>query len=102
MTYDTVFNGEMRVVFSDEPDVVLRRLKAKHPDSWMKVCIGETNLIVTIPEYLYREKFGAVEELVREVLKRRDLPMFKRHPERLDAHIQRTVHQIIKIAQGDQ
>lgn len=100
MTFvDTVFNLHMRPVFVDEPDEVHRRLKASHPDSWVKVCIGETGQIVTIPEYLYKDKYESVIGMIKEVLRKQELPMFRRDPKRLDEFIERTARKIIERAQ---
>lgn len=98
MILDTVFNGEMRPVFVDAPAVVLRRLKAGYPENWVKVCVGESGQIVTISEYLYGEKYQEVQNLLREVIKKHNLPIFVRDPSRLDTYISRVATQIIVLA----
>jgi hypothetical protein len=94
---DTVFNGEMRPVFASDPHEVLRRLKASHPDSWVAVCVGETQQIVTIPEYLYKDTYKEVQRHIRDVLGKSEFAMYKRSPARLDAHIERVSKKIIEL-----
>lgn len=101
MSVDTVFNGEMRPVFVDDPPTVMRRLKAGHPEAWEKVCIGESGIIVTIPEYLYSDKYKTVQQLIRDVLKKQGFTLYKRDPARLDAEIERTARRIIELIQKD-
>lgn len=101
MSIDTVFNGEMRVVFCDDSHVVLRRLKAGHPESWSRVCIGETNKIVSIPEYLHGEMLADVQKLIKDVLRKQALPVYKRDPSRLDTYIQQTALRIIDLVQKE-
>lgn len=93
---DTVFNEEMRPVFVGDPDTVLRRLKSSYPESWNKVCVGETQKIVTIPEYLYRETWGEVVGMLEELLRKQDLPMYRRDPSRLEVYLEVTARKIIE------
>lgn len=96
MARDTVFNSQMQVVFSNEPDVVHRRLSLGYSEDWVAVCIGETRQIVTLPEYIYREKYDMVVKTLKELLDKKDLPMYRRDPARLDAHIERVATSLIK------
>lgn len=98
---DTVFNKFMRPVFSNEPAEVRRRLRAAYSDDWVKVCVGETGQIVTITEYLYEEKFTDVLTMLKELLRKQDLPMYRRNPERLDIHLNSTAKKIIERVLGE-
>jgi hypothetical protein len=91
---DTVFDKNMKVVFTGSPDTVLRRLKHRVEEGWTKVFIGESERIVSIEQYLFREKFDAVAELVRETVRKSKLPLYERRPERLEGLIGITVRQI--------
>lgn len=102
MTHDTVFDREMRIVFHGTPDTVLRRLKAKYPETWLSVCDGKTQKVVSIEEYVFKEKFTAVEEIVRDVLAKKDQAIFRKMPERLDPHIRHAVKRIINVIQEGQ
>jgi len=82
---DTVFNREMNVVFSNTPMLTERRLRAKHPDTWAYVCIGETRQIVTVSEYVNREKFAAIGKVVEEILERQAKRPLKGHAQKLYA-----------------
>lgn len=93
---DTVFNEFMRPVFSNEPEEVRRRLRHPYPEGWVKVCIGETQQIVTIPEYLYQETYEMVVQTLNEVLSKKDLAMYKRDPSRLQDYVERTALKLIK------
>lgn len=101
MTVDTVFNGQMRPAFVDDPAVVKRRLKAGHPEDWTKVCVGETGQIVTVAEYLYEEKFKEVRRLLKELMRKQTLPVYKRHPERLDIYLDSAARKIIEQVLGE-
>lgn len=102
MAIDTVFNGEMRPVFAAEPPEVLRRLKSKqHPDTWEKVCVGETGRVITIPEYLYSEKYQDVQRIIKDVVSKSRLTMYERNPARLNVHIERTALRIIELILRD-
>lgn len=99
MILDTVFDVEGRVVFNNTPDTVIRRLKAGYPLTWANVLDGETQTVLSITEYLHREKFAAIETIVRELVHQGRLPLFTVKPERLDAHIRKTVKRIIELMQ---
>lgn len=101
MSVDTVFNGEMRPVFVDDPATVMRRLKAGHPESWEKVCIGSSGLVVTIPEYLYSDTYKTVQQLIRGVMKKQTFTLYKKDPARLDLEIERTARRIIELIQKE-
>jgi hypothetical protein len=101
MPADTVFNRDMRPVFVDERSVVRRRLKAGHPEDWVKVCNGETQQIVTITEYLYEDKYEDVLKMVDELLHKQDLAMYRRNPERLAIYKESAVRRIIERAMKD-
>jgi hypothetical protein len=92
---------EGRVVFNNTPDTVIRRLKAAHPPTWANVLVGEEQSIISIVEYVNREKFEAVEKVVRELVRQGRLPLFTVKPERLDPHIRKTVKRIIELMQGE-
>jgi len=92
---DTVFNEVMRPVFSGEPEEVLRRLRFGYSESWVKVCIGKTGQIVSISEYLYAEKYEMVVKTLEELLRKKDLAVFRRNPERLQEHLERTARKLI-------
>lgn len=96
MTNDTVFSEQMRPVFVDEPSEVKRRLKAPFPESWSIVCIGETQKIVSITEYLYEEKFTDVLGVLKELARKESLPIFRKNPERLDIHLEIAAKKIIE------
>lgn len=96
---DTVFDHFMRPVFVNEPAEVRRRLLKSYSEVWAKVCIGETQQIVTIPEYLYREKYDEVVKTLVELVEKKDLPMYKRDPARLRIHIERTATRLIQRIQ---
>lgn len=97
MTTDTVFNREMRPVFVGSPEETHRRLKARHPDGWASVCVGETQQIVTITEYLHREKYTVVHKLVKEILRKKGLPVYQRDAALFDTHVERTVRKIVEV-----
>lgn len=99
MAPDTVYDAEMRVVFHDSPETVLRRLKAPHPPSWSKVLVGETETMIPIIEYVNRVKFEEVLDIVTDLTRKGRLPIFSDRPERLEAHIRKTVKRIIEIMQ---
>jgi hypothetical protein len=101
MKNDTVFNKDMRIVFSDEPHVVLRRLKHPYPETWSKVCIGDTELVVTIPEYLYRDTYKEVQGMLRGLVEQSKRPLYKRDPDRMDIHVQQLARKIIELVQKD-
>jgi hypothetical protein len=98
---DTVFDHLMRPVIAKEPDEVRRRLRHPYPETWVKVLIGETQQIVTIPEYLYRETHESVVKTLQELIDRKDLAMYKRVPSRWDEEISRTAIKLIKRIQDE-
>lgn len=100
-TVDTVLNSEMRAVFVDDPATVVRRLKANHPESWVKVLIGETERVVGISEYLYGDKCKSVEGLIKDVVSKSKLGMYVRDPSRLDKYIERTALKIVELVKKE-
>lgn len=99
MVMDTIFNNNMRVVFANEPEVVRRRLNAPHPEDWVHVCVGETQKIVTVPEYLYQEKYDFVVGSLKDLVSKKDAPMYRRDPSRFEAYIQRAAVKLIEQIQ---
>lgn len=97
MTADTIFDDQMRVVFNAEPPEVKRRLNAKYPDSWVKVCVGTTGLVVSVEEYLYEDKYRDVLAMLRELLRKHDLPLYRRKPDRLETYLEATALRIIEL-----
>ena len=93
---DTIFNEEMRPVFSDEPETVKRRLKAGFPDTWKKVLVGSTGLPVSIPEYLYEDKFNDVLRMIQDLIRRQDLAVYKRNPDRMKIYLEASAKKIIE------
>jgi hypothetical protein len=102
MMADTVFNNEMIPVFVNESATVKRRLKAPYPESWIKVCIGETGIVVTIAEYLYAEKYIDVLAMLNELLRKQDLAMYKRNPDRLKIYVESSARKIIELVLKDE
>lgn len=98
---DTILNVEMRPVFVGDPYDVRRRLLAPHGESWSKVLIGSSGDVVTIAEYLYEEKYRDVIQMINEVLRKSDLAMYQRNPDRLKTFIETTARKIIERAQRD-
>lgn len=98
---DTVYNQQMRPVFVDEPPEVLRRLKSKYPESWTKVCVGETATVVSITEYLYEDKYKNVLGMLNELLRKQDLAMYRRNPDRLKIYVESSARKIIETVLGD-
>lgn len=101
MAVDTVFDVNMRPAFVGEPTEVKRRLKASHPEGWAKVCVGETGQILTVPEYLYEVKYTEVRGMLKELLRKQNLPMYKRDPERLEIYLDSAARKIIEKVLGD-
>lgn len=93
---DIVCSTSMRPVFVGEPAEVRRRLKAPYPENWFKVLVGETQQLVTISEYLYEDKYSDVVEILQDLVKKKDLAMYKRQPEKLQIHIERTATRLIR------
>lgn len=101
MKPDTVYDMEMAVVFHNNPETVLRRLRAPHPPTWENVMVGETQQIIPISEYVCKEKFDKVLQIVTDLTYKGRLPIFTDRPERLEAHIRKTVKHIVEIMQGE-
>jgi hypothetical protein len=99
---DTVFDSRMQIVFHDSPETVLRRLRAPHSPTWSKVLVGETETMIPIVEYVNREKFEKVLDVVTDLTHKGRLPIFSDRPERLEAHIRKTVLKIIEIMREEQ
>jgi hypothetical protein len=98
---DTILNKWGYPVFIQEPEVVKRRLLAPYSDDWAKVCVGSTAQVVTITEYLYAEKFKDILAMVEELLRKKDLPMYRRDPERLKLYVEAATKKIIERALRD-
>jgi hypothetical protein len=96
LVVDTVLNKWMYPVFIQEPEVVRRRLQAPYHDEWAKVIIGATGQIVSITEYLYEKKYSDVLSMVEELLRKKDLPMYRRDPERLKLYVEKATKNIIE------
>jgi hypothetical protein len=101
LVVDTILNKWMYPVFIQEPAVVRRRLLAPYSDDWEKVCVGVTGQVVTITEYLYAEKFKDILGMVEELLRKKDLPMYRRDPERLKVYVEAATKKIIERALRD-
>lgn len=98
---DTILSEEMRPVFVGDPYDVRRRLLAPHGESWSKVLVGASGEVVTIAEYLYEEKYRDVIKMINEVLRKNELAMYQRNPDRLKTFIETTARKIIERAQKD-
>lgn len=98
---DTILDRHMCPVFIDYPEVVRRRLKHPYNDTWEKVVDGETGRIVTITEYLYEEKYQDVIKMVQDLLRKMDLPAFRRDPEKLRVYVEGAARRIIERALKD-
>jgi hypothetical protein len=98
---DTIFDDQMRPVFNNEPEVVKRRLQAKYPENWEKVCVGETGQVVSVTEYLHGIKYTAVRKLLEDLLRRQSLPAFQRNPERLNIYLDSGARRIIELVLGE-
>ena len=85
----------MNVVFSKPPAETERRLQAKYPETWEFVCIGKTRQIVSISEYVNREKFAAITGVLTEMLDRQDARPYKGIGRKL--YIERMARKIIEI-----
>jgi hypothetical protein len=96
LVVDTILDKRMYPVFIQEPSVVRRRLQAPYSDEWVKVVVGDTGQIVTITEYLYEEKYKDVLRMVHELLRKKDLPMYRRDPERLRLYVEKAAKGIIE------
>lgn len=98
---DTALNEVMRPLFTHEPDEMKRRLRAGYSKDCHKILVGETGVTVSVAEYLYEDKYKDVLAMVKELLRRQDLAMFKRHPERLEIYIEASARKIIERAMQD-
>lgn len=96
MSYDHVFDREKRIVFGGVPETVYKRLRCAYPPTWEKVCVGETEQFMSIPEYLCRDRLPEVERLMRELLAKKDQAIFQKMPDRLDPHIRHTIKKIVE------
>lgn len=96
--FDTVFDNRGRPVFSQYPDEVKRRLKAPHSEDWVRVHVSETGAVVTVAEYLYQVKYIEIMEMLREILRKHDLALYRRSPERLDIYLESAARKIIERA----
>lgn len=87
MPNDTVFDRDMNVVACKPTHEIDRRMKSGHkiPDNWAYVLVGETRKVVTVTEYVNREKFAAVLKVVNEILERQTERPFKGHARKLYA-----------------
>jgi hypothetical protein len=92
---DTVFDTNMQVVFHGLPHEVERRLEAKYPSTWTYVLPGETKKVVTVSEYVNRERFEAILDVVEGVLERQSTRPYKGVARRLYA--QRVTKQIVDL-----
>ena len=101
MAVDTVFNEEMRPVFVDEPNEVMRRLKAKFPETWTRVCIGSSGLVVTVDEYLYKDKYTTTVAMLEELLRKHDLAVYRKNPDRLKIYVESTAKKMILLILGE-
>ncbi|QEQ93939.1 hypothetical protein SEA_KARDASHIAN_74 [Streptomyces phage Kardashian] len=101
MIVDTVLDHRMHPVLVREPVDLRRILRKPYPETWLKVLIGETQKIVTIPEYLYRETLEMTVRELRELTDRKDLAMYKRDPKRWEDQLERTAIKLIKRIQED-
>jgi hypothetical protein len=101
MTVDIVLNAEGRPVFVEAPEVVRRRLKAGVPEAWVKVCVGETSQVVTIPDYLFGEKLKSIEDMIKEILRKSERSIYKRDRRLLDVQIERTARRIIEFVEKE-
>lgn len=95
MAKDTVFDANMQVVFHGLVHETERRLQSKCPPSWTYVLIGETKKVVTVSEYVNRERFEAILDVVEGVLERQSTRPYKGVARRLYA--QRVTKQIIDL-----
>lgn len=101
LVVDTVLDKWMYPVFIREPEAVRSRLQAPYSDDWAKVVVGSTGQVVTITEYLYEKKYSDVLAMVRELLRKKDLPMYRRDPERLKIYVEKAVKDIIDRVMKD-
>lgn len=98
---DTVLSNEMNPVFVGDPYDVRRRLLAPHGESWSKVLVGASGDVVSIAEYLYEEKYKDVIRMIQEVLRKNELAMYQRNPDRLNSFIETTARRIIERVEKD-
>jgi hypothetical protein len=97
VVHDTVFDDNMRAVFSREPAEVIRRLHhGGFPDNWTKVCIGATGVIVSVPEYLYGDLHSGIVKTLWELMEAREKPIYVRDPERFKKQVDRYARKLIE------
>lgn len=96
---DIVLNAEGRPVFVEAPEVVRRRLKAGVPEAWVKVCVGETSQVLTIPDYLFGEKLKTAENLIWDILRKSERSVYKRDRKLLKAQVERAARKIIELGE---
>jgi hypothetical protein len=95
--HDTVFDDNMRAMFSREPADVIRRLQhGGYPDNWSKVCVGATGAIVSIPEYLYGDLHKGIVNTLWELMEAREKPMYVRDPDRFKTLVERHARKLIE------
>jgi hypothetical protein len=86
MPNDTVFDRDMNVVACKPAHEIERRVEAgRVPETWAYVLVGETKKVITVSEYVNREKFAAVLKVVEEVLERQAERPVKGHARKLYA-----------------
>lgn len=98
---DTILNKWTYPVFIQEPHRVRKRLQGPYSDDWEKVLVGSTGEVLTITEYLYAEKYKDILKMVQELLRKKDLPMYRRDPERLKLYVEKATKEIIERALKD-
>lgn len=96
MPNDTVLDRDMNVVACKPSHEIERRLQADRiPETWMYVLVGETKKVITVSEYVNREKYAAVLEVVEGVLERQSTRPYKGVARRLYA--ERITKEIIDL-----
>lgn len=98
---DTVLNEFMRPVFPGEPNEVRRRLRAPYPQGWTYVLLGEEKRVISISEYIYQEKWDDAIRMLKELLRKQNLPIYQRDPSLIDRQIERTARKILDLGKGD-
>lgn len=74
---DTVFDKDMKVVFSRSPRETEMRLNEKHPPTWTYVLVGDTQKILTVVQYINRETYAEIVETLTEAFDRQDTRPYK-------------------------
>lgn len=75
---------------------MIRKLNRGYPETWEKVLIGETGILVTIPEYLFKETLVTTEKMLHELCAKQTLGLYQRNPDRWKEQVRRTAVQLIK------